>query len=56
MTEDIFDNLQKEVKTESVEKALELAYWRGVKNHQDRPKEIEDLRNKYISKSISNFT
>ena len=56
MTEDIFYNLQKEVKTEEVKKALELAYWRGVQNHKDSPKEIEDLRVKLILKDLKNFT
>lgn len=56
MTEDIFDNLQKEVKIEAVKKALELAYWRGVQNHIDSPKEIEDLRVKLILKDLKNFT
>ena len=46
MTEDIFDNLQKEVKTESVKKALESL----LERRKVSPKDLEDLRNKYILK------
>jgi len=53
MTNDIFESLQKEVKTKTVRNALNVAYWRGVANHKTDPLKTETKQKEEIEKVVS---